>query len=97
MKAGNQGVSSRNVVRPGYRNGAPNRAASVKATSQIGTSVGTHITGRRQSLDHSNVAKPLYRGAPALPSDLGNMRASSCPTGPGGGRTVARTGSQGKH
>jgi hypothetical protein len=70
----------------------PNKM-SVKATSQIGQSLGNHITQGRYTL--SGVAKDLYAGRgyspPVGPTD--NVKA----VGVGGGRSVHGCGTQGQH
>ena len=91
MKARNQGIASKNVTRPQYRVGAQNRAAQVKGVSQIGSSLGDHITGKKKVL--AGVAKPLF-GGPAIASKLGNQVAAETTCGVGGSRTIHKVGSQ---
>ena len=68
-------------------------AKSVKAVSQIGTSIGNHITGRGKVLSSTIRAVDAGRGysPPVGPSD--NVKA----IGVGGGRTVMRSGQQAQH
>ena len=68
-------------------------AKSVKAVSQIGTSVGNHVTGKRKVLRSTMRDIDAGRGysPPVGPTD--NVSA----VGVAGGRTVYRSGFQGQH
>jgi hypothetical protein len=68
-------------------------AKSVKAVSQIGTSIGNHITGKGKVLRSAMRDIDAGRGysPPIGPTD--NVAA----VGVGGGRSIYRTGVQGRH
>jgi len=94
-KAGG-GIKSRQVVRPGVRTGQPAKEKFVRGVSQIGQSLGDHITERRGTVD----PREPVRGGPLSGSinvKLGNQTAKECAAGPGGGRVVHARGSQGQH
>jgi hypothetical protein len=91
------GAGSKNVVRPPVRTGQKATGINPGGVSQLGEAVGNHGTGDRQ---HST-----YRGDPwfdgKVPAGgnqkLGNQVAASTVCGPGGSRTVMRSGAQGQH
>lgn len=85
------GLKSRNVVNKPVRTGAANKAVRPGYAGQIGSSVGTHITGRRNETDYRGVG---MKGGAALPSTLGNTLAQKTVCGVGGSRTIHKTGSQ---
>ncbi len=91
-KAGG-GHGSRVVTERPVRTGKAAIKYSVKGTSQIGQSLGNHVTDRRQVV---NPVEPVRAGGfgPLGSVELGNANAQSCPKGPGGGRTVYRSGTQ---
>jgi hypothetical protein len=87
------GAGSRQVVSKPVRTGGPNRGANVKGVSQIGESMGNHITESRKVL--RNVPQAVFDGRAAIPSRLGNEIATNVGRGgPGAGRVVHRSGSQ---
>jgi hypothetical protein len=87
------GSTSRNVVRPGVRNGQPARAQSPRGVSQIGSSMGNKAMNDPKQLTKS--VEPV-RGASMPDHRLGNETAKAAGQGPGAGRTVMRSGSQGQ-
>jgi hypothetical protein len=92
-KAGG-GINSRNVVRPGVRNGAPARAQSPRGVSQYGSAMGNHATEGGGRTLKGGVETVPGRSMPSV--KLGNEVAASTVSGPGGSRTVMRSGSQGQ-
>jgi hypothetical protein len=87
------GITSKNLVHKPVKTGKPALKDNVKAVSQIGQSLGNKAT------DHSkmiNSVERLRQGALGAMGnvELGNARAQSCPKGPGGGRTIYRSGTQ---
>jgi hypothetical protein len=94
-KAGG-GPNSNKVVRPSYRQGQQRERASKTGTAQLGQAQGNHVTGmggETKRLDYNGV--PIFGGGAAFKSELGNAKAVATVCGPGGSRTVHRTGSQG--
>jgi hypothetical protein len=89
-KAGG-GHGSRVVVRKEVRTGKAAQGRNIKAVGQIGSSMGNHATERAGKL-----TKSVERVEGPRPNSvqLGNANAKSCAPGPGGGRTVMRSGSQ---
>lgn len=88
------GIKSRNVTERPVRYGQPAQEKFVRGVSQIGSSMGNHITERRGTVD----PREPVRGGPlsgGLNVKLGNQTSKECGQGPGGGRVVHRTGSQG--
>jgi hypothetical protein len=85
------GIASRQHKEIGYRQGTPNRAVRPGAAGQIGTSVGSHATNKKEELPYRGVA--LF-GGPAIASKLGNEIAPATVCGPGGSRTVYKSGGQ---
>ena len=65
-------------------------------TGQIGTALGTHATEASDGVGTKHFERMLNGMTP--PSvELGNARAVSTKCGPGGSRTVMRSGAQGMH
>ena len=92
------GITSNKLVRPGVRTGQPARRDSPKGVSQIGSALGDHSTGDGKLLKKAVV--PIISGAMggmgSMP--LGNEVAKNVGGGgPGKGREVMRSGSQGVH
>src|SRR5262249_23258015 len=83
--------NSKNVNRPQYRTGAPNRAARPAGAAAIGGAWGNHITGKSQTEDYRG--QKVFTG-PSLQSKLGNQVAAETRCGVGGRRTIHKTGSQ---
>jgi hypothetical protein len=89
------GLGSNKVVRPGVRTGAAARGTSPKGVSQIGSSMGNHITDRREPA--TKAVEPVFQGRAAHGGNapLGNAVALNVGKGgPGTGRDVSRSGSQ---
>jgi hypothetical protein len=86
------GSTSRNVVRPGMRNGQPARAQSPRGVSQIGSSMGNKAMNDPKKL--TKAVEPVRAGA--MPDHrLGNEVAKNVGGGgPGSGRSVMKSGSQ---
>ena len=79
------GITSNKFVQPSVRTGQPNRGSSLGAADQLGQAV----SFRREQVDTGRA----YQGSP-----LGNAVALNVGKGgPGTGRTVMRSGSQGVH
>jgi hypothetical protein len=90
------GSTSRNVVRPGMRNGQPSTRINPRGVSQIGSSMSNH------SMDSSGkkLTKSVepVRGASMPGVKLGNEVAKNVGGGgPGAGRQVMGSGTQGQH
>jgi hypothetical protein len=98
-KAGG-GINSRNVTRQTPKAGQPAREMRPKGVSQIGQSMGNHVM--RGDIKSPRSVEPVRRAArPAAGGpggvSLGNELAAGVQRGPGGGRTVHSSGSQGQH
>jgi hypothetical protein len=80
----NQGSRSRNVREVGVKNSTGPRAMNVRAVSQIGQSLGNHVTETRKVTDPREVMKGR-----AMPSVFGNAKALDVGKGGcGTGRTL---------
>ena len=88
------GITGKNVVRGPGRMGQPAREMRPKGVSQIGQQMGNHATGSGKNLTRSVEA---VRGQSVRSVTLGNETSKSAGQGPGSGRTVMATGSQGQH
>jgi hypothetical protein len=84
------GIQSKNVVKKGVRTAAPRERVRVAGAAQIGQAQGNHITGRDPT-DYRGIG---VRGGAGYPSRMGNEVAASTKCGPGGSRTVYRSGTQ---
>jgi hypothetical protein len=93
-KAGG-GINSRNVKSVSVRTGSAARAQSPRGVSQIGQNLGNHSTDNSGKKLTKSV-EPV-RGAAISSVKLGNEVAASTVCGPGGSRTVMRSGGQGMH
>jgi hypothetical protein len=91
-KAGG-GIQSRNIVSKPVRTGTPRQHVHPGGVAQIGQHVGNHATHKGRT-DYRG--EKLYAGA-GYPSRLGNEVAANTVCGPGGSRTVMKTGSQTIH
>jgi hypothetical protein len=94
---GGGGYGSRNIVRPGVRNGTPGRGWNPGNVGQIGQMLGEHSTesggGLRGAYEPPSAPRPA-----AAEMRLGNEVATNVGKGgPGSGRQVMKTGSQGTH
>jgi hypothetical protein len=98
-KGSGGGAGMNKVVSPGYKVGQSAKAKNVKAVSQVGQSLGNHVTDRRQVVNP--IEQPGYdpiRGVGQVP--LGNetsKQLSGANAGPGKGRDVMPCGAQGQH
>jgi hypothetical protein len=96
-KSGNQGIQSSKLVRPGVRTGAAREGFNAGYAGQIGAALGSHASDSGKVLTKAPV--PMRTAAPvAAAAKLGNEVAKNVGAGgPGTGRTVMATGSQGQH
>jgi hypothetical protein len=93
---GNQGISSKNVVRPGVRTGTGSHNARPAGVVQLGYSVGDHATsGGSSGYTGEKLHGPSSRNF--QPTKFGNEIAASTVCGPGGSCTVYASGAQGQH
>ena len=92
------GPKSRQVTERPVRTGTPRRGVSPAGVSQIGSSMGNHVTELGSKMKAKGGSVPLYGGkAPvAATVPLGNATALTAGQGPGAGRTVRVCGSQGQ-
>jgi hypothetical protein len=82
----------------GVRNGASARGTSPRGVSQIGSSMGNHVTDRRTPA--TKAVEPIYQGRAPQGGNapLGNAVALNVGKGgPGTGRDVSRSGSQSQY
>jgi hypothetical protein len=91
------GISSNVNVRPPIRTGAPARGIQPGWTSQQGSALGSHAQEAGSRV--LNPVTPKFTNAPAGGAELlGNQVALNVGKGgPGTGREVMRSGSQGQH
>jgi hypothetical protein len=96
MTGRNQGISSKNLTRPGYKAGTPARAARPAGAAAIGGAWGTHITEKREEAPYRG--QRVFDGG-AISLKLGNELTTNVGQGgPGKGRTLfGQSGSQGRH
>src|SRR5262249_2021951 len=87
------GLKSRQVVSKPVRTGAGSRGVSTRWVSQIGQSMGNHITERGEPVRGVR-AKDPYSGGAMNPAKFGNEIAAATKAGPGGSREVFKSGSQ---
>jgi len=95
MKPRSQGIQSKNKVSVGQRLGDGVHRVHVAATNQrLGGKVGDHATGKGST---NYKGEPLYNtSAPTFdPVPYGNAVSASTQCGPGGSRTIYKTGGQG--
>jgi hypothetical protein len=95
-KGGNQvagGYGSRQHVEKSVRTGTGSRSANPGGVGQLGNAQGTHVTRGEESNYHGD---PLHSGRSFQPVPFGNEVALNVGKGgPGTGRTVYASGSQG--
>jgi hypothetical protein len=90
-----QGIQSRQKVRAGVRTGAGAEGVNPGNVSQIGGALGTHVMSR--SAEVHGAAEPM-RTAKPYSTNFGNEKALNVGKGgPGTGRTIHASGSQGRH
>jgi hypothetical protein len=89
------GLKSKNITERPVRVGPGARAIDKNWVAQIGSSQGNHATMKSKILpDHR--ADP-YGGPSFRPAPMGSTVAAQTVCGPGGSRTVMRSGQQGTH
>jgi len=96
MAKGNQGIQSKNKVMVGQRLGTgPNRVHVAATNQRLGGKVGDHATGKGAT---GYKGETLYnRNAGTFdPVRYGNTVAATTTCGPGGSRTIYKSGSQGQ-
>lgn len=94
-KSSRGGIKSRNVTNRPVRTGAAARAQNPRGVAQYGSAMGNHSTeGGGKKLTKAVETVP-GRSIPSV--KLGNEVAASTTCGPGGSRTVMRSGGQGMH
>ena len=89
-KAGG-GIRSKNVVRKPVRTGQQRERVRPSGTAQIGQAQGNHIT-KQGSTSYGGISP--FRAGQGFPSEPGNTIAAKTVCGPGGSRTVMKSGSQ---
>jgi hypothetical protein len=91
------GIQSNKLVRPGVKGGS--RSANVGSPAgvdQLGAAQGSRM--KEGSYTTQSSATPLFSGSKPNPVAFGNQLATNVGQGgPGAGRTVMRSGSQGTH
>jgi hypothetical protein len=89
------GITSRNNKAVGVRTGAVAKASSPAGVSQIGSAMGNHSSGPGSKTLRGGVVG-MYGGPSPISVVLGNQKALDIGGGgPGTGRTVMRSGTQG--
>jgi hypothetical protein len=92
------GIQSRQVRQVGIRYGGPNRKVNPAGADQLGQHLGDHAGDTRGDTGKGNPASPLYGGMALPGAKLGNEVAKNVGAGgPGTGRTVYKTSTQGMH
>src|SRR5215471_5845551 len=100
MKARNQGIASKHVTRRPVVAGPGARGVNVKWPASVGASRGNRA---QNALDGGGgvilkgVRADPYKGPSFNPVPQGNAVAAATVCGPGGSRTVMRSGAQGTH
>jgi hypothetical protein len=97
MKSGNAGggIRSNKVVRPATRPGMAAKGVNPGHAAQLGRALGNKGTDSAKRL---NPVEPKFTQSPVSNAvRLGNEVAASTVCGPGGSRTVMRSGAQGQH
>lgn len=89
------GLTSNKLVRPPVRTGAPAMGVRPGYPDQLGSMKGNHAMDRG---DVPAKLTPMQTVKPPISVPLGNQVAGNVGAGgPGAGRTVMRSGSQGQH
>jgi hypothetical protein len=90
------GITSNKLVRPQVRGGSPSaNRVNVTGVSQLGNAQGNHASDPSRTV---NVKREPIVAAQMAAVPLGNAIATNVGAGgPGKGRTIFRTGSQGRH
>jgi hypothetical protein len=92
------GIKSRQKVSVAQRLGQPRERIRPTGVAQYGQAQGSHVTGAEGGggdLNYHGVK--AHTGKPGLQSREGNMVAATTVCGPGGSRTIYKTGVQGVH
>ena len=87
------GLKSRQVTERNVRVGSGAKSVSRAWTSQIGQSMGNHITERGETMRDVRARGP-YNGPGMNPTKYGNEIAATTVCGVGGSRVVHKTGQQ---
>jgi len=91
------GIQSRVVKRVGIHGGSrTTTAVSPRGISQLGASQGGKLR-REGSFTSTSSALPFFEGPRQAAEPMGNAVAASTKAGPGGSRTVYKTGTQQLH
>jgi hypothetical protein len=92
------GIKSNKLVHPKVQTGVRARAISERGTSQIGQSMGNHITERKGTVDGAveKVRGSLRPSGGPGGIPLGNELSAKTVCGVGGSREVMKSGSQGQ-
>ncbi len=91
------GIHSKQVHRQGMHTGRPRHGKNPRAVSQIGASLGNHVTEHLHMLSKNKVVEKMGAGR-GTPSELGNSVALNVGAGgPGKGRAVYGSGTQQTH
>jgi hypothetical protein len=95
MNPGNQGISSNKLVRPGQRLGANATGVRPGYPDLLGNMRGSHVMGGQ---DLPAKLTSMQTMKPPISVPLGNSLTNNVGAGgPGKGRVVMATGSQGQH
>jgi hypothetical protein len=86
------GIGSRNVVSKPVKVGAGARGVNTRFVSSVGQSMGNKATEQSGTIPY--VREEVYGGGSFRPAPMGNAVAASTVCGPGGSRTVMRSGQQ---
>jgi hypothetical protein len=96
MSGGGGYKSTQHVEKP-VRTGVGNRGVSVGRVGQLGQMQGNHVTADGGKSTNYRGEGPIHQGAAFRPVEMGNAVAASTKCGPGGSRTIYKTGSQDQH
>jgi hypothetical protein len=97
MAKGDQGISSKNVRHTPVKTGRGNLGVSVGSVSQLGNKVGNHVTADGGKTTNYPGEGAVHQGAAFRSVEMGNAVAAATKCGPGGSRTIYKTGSQDQH
>jgi hypothetical protein len=89
--AKNQGIKSRNLVHKPVRTGAERRHVHPGGVAQLGQKQGNHSTDGNVL---ANRGQPLFGPNKPISVPLGNEVSARTKAGPGGSRTIYKTGTQ---
>jgi hypothetical protein len=88
-----QGIAGKSVTHKPVRTGVGARGVNKQWVSQIGQSMGNHITEGRDTLRCVRAVGP-YKGPNFNPVPQGNAVAAATKCGPGGSREIFKSGGQ---